>query len=114
MNLKIKFLPYEKFKESGSKSLLRELKGNTLILIDAKLTAEEEAELIKDTMKRVSDNFSGIELSSIELFKPNGLGRIKAAFLEFLLRKKRGLTIIGPARIVRRIEKNPEELLVYM
>ncbi len=34
--------------------------------------------------------------------------------IERIAGKKRGLTIIGPAKIIRKIEKNPEELLLYM
>ncbi|MFQ5647731.1 MAG: DUF2073 domain-containing protein [Candidatus Aenigmatarchaeota archaeon] len=115
MNLKIKFVPYEKFRHDGFKRLLGDLKGNTIILVDAKLNAEEEARLIKDTMEKVSTSFTGIEMSSLELEKqPDTLDKIKNMLIETISGKKRGLTIIGPAKIVRRIEKNPEELLLHM
>jgi len=115
MNLKIKFVPYEKFRQEGFKKLFGDLKANTIILVDAKLNAEEEAKLIKDTMEKVSTSFTGIEMSSLEFKKgSNFFDRIKNTLIEVILGKKRGLTIIGPAKIVRRIEKNPEELLLHM
>ncbi len=117
MNLKIRFVPYEKFRENHTGRFLNRLEKNTIILIDAKLTAEEEANLIKETMERVSNSFSGIELNSLELANRknlNNFDKLKNSVIERIIGKKRGLTIIGPAKTVRQIRKNPEELLLYM
>ena len=117
MNLKIRFVPYEKFRENHLSSFLETMGKNTIILIDAKLSAEEEANLIKETMKKVSGTFSGIELNSLELTngrKLSNLDKIKNMVIERIVGKKSGLTIIGPAKTVRQIRKNPEELLLYM
>ncbi len=117
MNLKIKFLPYEKFVEEGFKSLIRDLKENTIVMIDAKLSAEQEAYLIEETMKGVSERFSGIELSSLDIMKEKDLTsfrKLKNAIIEAIIGKKRGMTIIGPAKIIHKIKRNPENLLVYL
>ena len=115
MNLKIKFIPYEKFKKDSTKAVLKDLQSNTIVLIDAKLKPEEEASLIKATMENVSDKFTGVELSSLELSKENkNIGKFRNMLVEALIGKKRGLTILGPAKIVHKIKKNPEELLLYM
>ena len=117
MNLKIKFVPYEKFRENHLGKFLGELHDNTIVLIDAKLSADEEATLIKETMEKVSNHFSGIELNSLEFSngkKLNNFDKLKNMVIERIIGKKRGLTIIGPAKTVRQIRKNPEELLLYM
>ncbi len=115
--VKIKFMPYEVYKKKKISQIFNELKDNTILLIDVKLSSEEEAKIIEETMKKVSSKFSGIELSSLEL--PDGatntnIDRIKKILLETITGKKRGMTIIGPAKIVRKIEKDPEDLLLYM
>lgn len=118
-NLKIKFVPYEKYKKGGIKALMKDLRQETIVLIDAKLTAEEEAKIIEETMKRINSNsnaFIGIELSSIDFTNnknANSLDWIKNVLIQTIIGKKRGMTIIGPAKIVRRIDKNPQELLLY-
>ncbi len=117
MNLKIKFLPYEKYKKVGFESFAKDLEQGTIVLIDAKLKPDEEARIITDTMKKVSEKFKGIELNSLDFAEENGAGigeRIKSGFIELILGRKRGMTLIGPAKIVQRIQKNPEELLLYM
>ena len=116
MKLKIKILPYENLKKYEFNSIFKDLKEDTIILVDAKLKSEEEAHLIKETMKKVSEKFSGIELSSLELASENNIGfveKLKKRFMETMIGKKRGLTLIGPAKIIRRIRKNPEHLMLY-
>jgi len=115
--IKIKLMPYEVFRKKKLKQIFDELKENTILLIDAKLSAQEEARIIEETMKEVSGKFSGIELSSLEMQDgktTTNIDRIKNMLLETLTGKKRGMTIIGPAKIVRKIEKDPEDLLLYM
>jgi len=113
MKFKIKFLPYERFRAGGFSGIFKDLKENTIILIDAKLRPEEERRLIEETMRHVSGRFKGIELGSLELPEKNGLEWIRNRFFEVLEGKKRGITILGPAKLVRNIKKNPEELLLY-
>jgi hypothetical protein len=116
MNLKIKFLPYEKIKNLNG--ILKELQKDTIIMIDAKLSVEEETEIIKETMKRISKKFTGVELSSLSLsdYEKEGtiLRRVRNKFVEKLIGKKRGITVVGPAKIIKKIKKNPEELLLDM
>ena len=115
--LRIKFVPYERIKEEKFKKILKELASNTIILVDAKLDAKEEAALIAETMRNVSEKFTGIELSSIEINgdkKIGHYGRFKNALVEKMIGKKRGMTVLGPAKIVQKIKRNPEELLLYL
>lgn len=117
-NLKIKFVPYEKYRRDGMKAIMKDLRQETIVLIDAKLPAEEEAKIIEETMKKINGNsnaFTGIELSSIDFSgkTTNSLEWLKNVLIQTIIGKKRGMTIIGPAKIVRRIDKNPEELLLY-
>ena len=115
--LRIKFVPYERIREEKFKKILKDLADNTIILVDAKLNAKEEAALIAETMRNVSDKFSGIELSSIEINGKKKAGhydKFKNALIERIIGKKRGMTVLGPAKIVQKIKRNPEELLLYL
>lgn len=111
--IKIKLIPYELVKDDYRK-IMRALQKDALVLIDAKLDPQQETDLIKDTMERFSEEFTGIELASIEAPEATSLEKIRNVLVERLTGKKRGFTIIGPAGIVRKIKRNPQELLVYM
>ncbi|MFH1432981.1 MAG: DUF2073 domain-containing protein [archaeon] len=118
MDVKIKFYPYEKLKDDGIKEMLHDLKKNTIIMIDAKLRPEQEAMIIQETMKNVNSQFSGIELDSLDLSKSEEndtmIKKLRDQILEFITGKKRGLTLIGPADIIKKIEKKPDDLLLHM
>lgn len=115
MKLRVKVLPYEKLGEDSLGEILKDVKENTIIMIDAKLSADQETYIIQETMKKISDKFSGIELSSLELSGKKGtsfVDSLKNKLVEALMGKKRGVTIIGPAKIVKKIERNPKNLLL--
>jgi len=117
MNIRIKLLPYERFKRDKFKAVVKDLKENTIILIDAKLSMEEELQLIKETMRNITGTFTGIELSSINSIDQKKMGnvdRFRNMLVERMIGKKRGMTIIGPAKLVQKIKKNPEELMLYV
>jgi hypothetical protein len=111
--LKIKLVKYEKLKK-GYDEIFRDLKEGTIIVVDARLTPLEEVHLIQETMKMISETFSGIELGSISRshMKGNAFEKFRDILAERVLGKKMGITIIGPAMIVSSIEKHPEELVV--
>lgn len=114
--IKMKFIPYEKFKDSFE-TVFSELKKGTIVVVDAKITAEEEARIIEETMKRVDLKFKGIEISTLELNpgKENKLASIiKDKLYKLVSGKERGITLIGSANIIKKIESHPEELSFYI
>ena len=116
LNIKIKLVPYETIKEEKFVNILKKIQEDTILLIDAKLSADEELHLIKDTMKNVNEKFSGIELGSLELVneKNGNFTKLRNTIIEKIMGKKRGLTIVGPASIIHKIRKNPKELMIYI
>jgi len=114
-DIKIKLLPYEKLSVTRVNTLLKDLESNTIILIDAKLTSEEEAHLIEETMKKVSTKFKGIELDSLDPVKDTDLfAKMKSLLVELISGKKRGVTLIGPAGLVKQIKKDPQNLMLSL
>ena len=75
----------------------------------------EEADLIEITMEEISPKFKGIELSVIypDKSKQDAMQKIKSSFANILLGNRQGMTIIGPASIVKKIEKNPDKIELF-
>ena len=110
------FIPYQDIESLTSakriNKLLNIVKDNRIVIMEGRLTKEEEADLIEITMEEIGPKFKGIELSVIypdknsnDLFK-----KIKGTVANVLLGNRIGLTIIGPASIVKKIEKNPDKI----
>jgi len=118
--LTLEFVPYTQIEHLSSdkkiKKLLKIVKENKIVLMEGKLKEEEEENLISDTMKEISGSFKGIEIATINPSKDqsNFLDTIRYGLYNMLLGNRRGLTIIGPATIVKEIRKDPNKVQLLM
>jgi len=119
--LTIQFIPYTEIEmlSSGERinKLLRIVLGNKIIILQGRLTSEEEVRLIEDTMAMVGHvkKFKGIELAELN---PNSdglslMGRFKHS-LARALGAQESITIIGPASLVREMKKDPKKIEILM
>jgi hypothetical protein len=133
MKLKFDFVSSETLEEKPKSKrinfILNKVKDGTILVTDGVMKPSEEMELIKETMRRVDDGFPGIEVASLR--KPlKGLEKISDRFSEqseklrsFLATLtgakaversslKTGLTLIGPAKYIKQVKKNPNSFSV--
>ncbi len=117
--LTLQFIPYTEIdglsSEKRINKLLKAVKANKIVLLEGRLRPSEEAELIQRTMAEISDKFKGIELSTInsESLTEGFLRRLRARIVNLLLGDRRGLTIIGPAKIVKEIKQDPDKIQLF-
>jgi hypothetical protein len=95
--------------------LLKIVKEEKIVLMEGRLKKHEEADLIEITMEEISPKFKGIELSVVYPDKKKqDLGqKMRGAFANVLLGDRQGMTIIGPASVVKRIEQNPDKIELF-
>jgi hypothetical protein len=115
--LTISFLPYSEIENLGPyqriKKILNTVKDKKILILEGRLTREEEAELIKVTMEEIDKTFKGIELAVIypgETVGDTILAKMRVGMLNMLLGDRQGMTIIGPATIVKEIKKDPNNI----
>ena len=113
------FIPYHDIETLSSakrvNKLLKIVKENKIVLMEGRLKKEEEADLIEITMEEISPRFKGIELSVVypDKNKQNTMQKLKGGFAKVLLGDRQGMTIIGPASVVKKIEKNPDKIELF-
>jgi len=118
--LTLQFVPYGEIKSLTSVGRIRKLlnlaKENKIVLLEGRLAKEEEAELIKTTMEEINKNFRGIELAVVNTNLDNGdpFSKLKSSFVSALLGDKQGFTIIGPAKVIKSIKRDPHKLQILM
>jgi hypothetical protein len=116
MALTLQFIPYSEISELGSarrvKKILDNVKQNKIVLLEGRLKKEEEKDLIAITMEEISEKFQGIELAVINSESKDAalLTRLRLTLMNAILGDRTGLTIIGPASIVKEIKKNPDKI----
>ncbi len=110
--LTLQFVPYSEIEELSSVGRIRKLlnitKENKIAILQGRLKKEEEKELIKATMEEINNDFKGIELAVID-HGENSNG-IKKFLADMLLGDRQGLTVIGPASVVKEIKKDPSKI----
>ena len=110
----IQLLPYDEISGLTSIGRIRKLlniaKQDKIVLLQGRLDKSEEAELIKATMEEINKEFRGIELAVIQ---PQMSGAFMGSVASFLLGNRSGMTVIGPASIVKKIKKDPNKIELF-
>jgi len=112
----IQLLPYTEIESLSSVGRIRKLlniaKQDKIVLLQGRLRKDEETELIKVTMEEINKEFKGIELAVINPATASltGLQKLKNDLIGAVLGDRQGLTIIGPASVVKQIKKDPNKI----
>jgi hypothetical protein len=119
MGLTLQFVPYAEIETLSSlgriRKLLNAVKEDKIVLLEGRLRKEEETELIKTTMEEINAEFKGIELAVIYPESRNFafFRKMKQQFINMLLGDRQGLTIVGPASVVKEIKKDPNKIQLF-
>ncbi len=114
--LTIQFIPYHEIEgltlANKIKKLIDVVRENKIVLMEGRLKKREEADLIKMTMEAIDEKFRGVEISVIYPDTKNAdfMGKMKGGLANVLLGERQGLTIIGPATMVKEIKKDPDKM----
>jgi hypothetical protein len=96
------------------KKILDIVLGNNILVLQGRLTTDEETRLIEDTMAMIKHvkNFRGIELAVISGGnQANLLQKARQNIANAISGGDLGaITVIGPATIVKEIKKNPRKI----
>lgn len=118
--LTLQYIPYTEIESLVSEArvgkILDIVKKNRIVLLEGRLKKEEEAELIKQTMESIDEHFKGIELGTIDPSAKETaafFAKIKRSMATMLVGDRLGMTIIGPASIVKEIKQDPEKIQVF-
>ncbi|MFY9638150.1 MAG: DUF2073 domain-containing protein [Methanobacterium sp.] len=78
--------------------IVDKVKDGDLVVLEGGLTPEEEADLIETTMREIDvENFMGIDIFTLETNKTSFFGLSK--------KKTIGITVIGPANVMKAVKK---------
>lgn len=115
--LTLQFIPYSEIEpldtEKRIHKLLSIVKENKIVLMQGRLEVEEENVLIERTMEEINNTgFKGVEICTIYPESKNArfFEKIKKEIAKVLLGNREGLTIIGPATIIKEIKKDPGKI----
>lgn len=117
--LTLQFVPYSDIAYLNSderiSKLLDIVKKENIVLMQGRLKPAEETKLITCTMEMIDKKFKGVEIctiypetSSMKVFRKLTTGLVKS-----MLGHQDGITIIGPASVVKEIKRDPNKIYLY-
>jgi len=120
--LALHFVPFDRFINlSGDEKtslILKQTRDNRIIIIESYLDPKEQAVLITNVMSNIDSKYSGVEMISFtrhDFQKENDfMTRLRNILIDFFSGRKAGLTIVGPASLIKKIERDPEMIMLSM
>ena len=113
--LTLQYVPYEELTDLDSErkiqKLIRIVKQDKVVLMEGTLNSKEEARLIEETMEQIDKKFKGVEVSSLN---PSIKAKsVMESIKNMLIGNRKGMTIIGPANIVKEIKRDPNRIHLF-
>jgi len=114
--LTLQYIPLNELETLNSENKVRKLlslvKEDKILLIEGRLTPAEEAHLIESTMEQITKSFRGIEICTVYPQKKREVQFFDKLRKEVLniLGYRQGITIIGPASIIKDIKRDPTKI----
>lgn len=108
-------LSYELMKGVGPhlriKKIMEIVKKGDIVMLEGRLSPDEETILISSALENVSGKFSGIEIAFLDSMKSKSLvEKLKDSLIKVLAKDRFGITVIGPSKIIKEIKMNPDKL----
>lgn len=111
----VQVLAYELIKDWDSdkkiKKILEIVKKGEIVMLEGKLSPEEDLNLTSKALESVSGKFSGIEVAYLgSVSTQSVLARLRDTVLRVIAKDRFGITVIGPSKIIKEIKMNPSKL----
>jgi hypothetical protein len=116
--LTIHFMPYSELVHEDTLGRIKKLMGlvldSKIIILQGRLTAEEEARLIENSMTLIGNikGFQGIEIAALsgESEHYSLFEKVRHNIAKILIGEQDAVTIIGPASVVKDMKKDPKKI----
>ena len=119
MGIGVQILSYSTIKNLDTdkkvKKIIKIIQEGKIVMLEGRLEPKEEYEITKSALKKVNDDFSGIEIGFLSSDSSNNfVEKIKNKILELIAKNRFGITVIGPSKIIKEIKMDPNKLEVLL
>ncbi len=116
-DLTIHFMPYSEIAKIDSLHRIKKIIGlileGKIIILQGRLTSEEESKLIENTMTLIGNikGFQGVEISTLSGEEDqNMFDKVRHNIARILVGEQDAITLIGPASVVKDIKRDPKKI----
>lgn len=116
----IQFVSYAEMVGLSQAKRLRKIislvKEEKIVLMEGRLKSPDDAELIKEAMQEIDEKFKGIEIAEVNPEHSEDapfFAKLRVNFVNILIGDRAGMTIIGPATVIKEIKKDPNKIQLF-
>ncbi len=98
------------------RKILSLVKEEKIVLMEGRLKSPDDADLIKEAMQEIDEKFKGIEIAEVNPEHGENtpfFAKVKGNFVNMLIGDRAGMTIIGPATVIKEIKKDPNKIQLF-
>lgn len=112
-------LSYDSVKKMDSSKkiskILEIVKKGDIVMLEGRLTNDEELTLTSGALKNVSGKFSGIEIAYLSSSESDSFfEKFRQRIAQLLMKGRLGITVIGPSKVIKEIKMNPDKLEIFL
>lgn len=97
--------------QDKTKKILEIVKKGDVVVLEGRMSSEEELALTSSALQSVSGKFTGIEIAFLgSKTEDSTIEKLKASVLKLLAKERYGITVIGPSKVVKEIKMDPNKL----
>ncbi len=111
----VQVLSYELMKRTSPAKkidkILEIVKKGDVVLLEGRMSSEDELNLTSRALESVSGRFSGIEIAFLDSITSKSFAdKFKNVLLKMIAKDRFGITVIGPSKIIKEIKMDPNKL----
>lgn len=91
--------------------ILEIVRKGEIVLIEGRLSSEEETILVSKALGNLSGKFTGVEIAFLDSNKSKSfLDKFKDSIIKIIAGNRMGVTVVGPSKLVKEIKMDPNKL----
>jgi len=111
----VQVLSYDMMKRLKSSEriskILEIVKLGDIVMIEGRMSAEEEATLISKALSSIKGKFTGIEIAYLDSKTEDSLiEKVRGTLLKVLAKDRLGITVVGPSKLIKEVKMDPQKL----
>lgn len=111
----VQVLSYDLMKRFKSEErvfkILEIVKSGDIVMIEGRLSPQEEIVLVSKALASIKGKFTGVEIAYLDSkIEDSLLEKFKGHLLKVLAKDRLGITVIGPSKLIKEVKMDPQKL----
>lgn len=101
--------------DKKTKKILDIVKKGDIVVLEGRLSSDEELSITTKALQSVSGKFTGVEIAFLgDQNAESFIDKVKQRLVKVLSGRSIGITVVGPSKIIKEIKMDPNNLEILL